>query len=158
MFDVRTAGDMAHIDIIFNFLPNARRHCVSIFYTAAMTRPFRSARSRGNGGMNTRSLTYLQRRKPQSAMSGDFGGHSISSWSFPDADLTGTSTHKIIDTPEAKYRFIFRMSRGRMQLHVYNRWHKKTGTFEKPNKNWRNPRKNIYWQNLKHYHLPFKIQ
>jgi len=21
------------------------------------------------------------------------------------------------------------------------RWHKKTGTFEKPNKNWRNPRK-----------------
>jgi len=24
-------------------------------------------------------------------------------------------------------------------------WHKKTGTFEKPNKNWINPRKKIYW-------------
>jgi len=28
------------------------------------------------------------------------------------------------------------------------RWHKKTETFEKPNKNWRNPRKKIYWQKL----------
>jgi len=25
---------------------------------------------------------------------------------------------------------------------------KKTGTFEKPNKNWRNPRKKNYWQKL----------
>jgi len=24
----------------------------------------------------------------------------------------------------------------------------KTGTFEKPNKNWRNPRKKIYWQKM----------
>jgi len=24
---------------------------------------------------------------------------------------------------------------------IYTGWHKKTGTFEKPNKNWRNPRK-----------------
>jgi len=30
-----------------------------------------------------------------------------------------------------------------------------TGTFEKPNKNWRNPRKKIYWQKLNHYNLPF---
>ena len=37
-------------------------------------------------------------------------------------------------------------------------WHKKTGTFENPNKNWRNPRKNIYWQKLNHYNLPFKRQ
>ena len=36
--------------------------------------------------------------------------------------------------------------------------HKKTGTFEKPNKNWRNPRKKIYWQKLNHYNLPFKRQ
>ena len=35
---------------------------------------------------------------------------------------------------------------------------KKTGTFEKPNKNWRNPRKKIYWQKLNHYNLPFKRQ
>ena len=37
-------------------------------------------------------------------------------------------------------------------------WHKKTGTFEKPNKNWRNPRKKVYWQKLNHYNLPFKGQ
>jgi len=30
-------------------------------------------------------------------------------------------------------------------------WYKKTGTFEKPNKNWRNPRKKMYWQKLNHY-------
>ena len=34
----------------------------------------------------------------------------------------------------------------------------KKGTFEKPNKNWRNPRKKIYWQKLKRYNLPFKRQ
>ena len=34
----------------------------------------------------------------------------------------------------------------------------KTGTFEKPNKNWRNPRKKICWQKLNHYNLPFKRQ
>ena len=37
-------------------------------------------------------------------------------------------------------------------------WHKKGGTFEKPNKNWRNPTTTkIYWQKLNHYYLPFKI-
>ena len=35
---------------------------------------------------------------------------------------------------------------------------KKMGTFEKPNKNWRNPKKKIYWQKLNHYNLPFKRQ
>jgi hypothetical protein len=35
----------------------------SIFFTAAMIRAFRSARSRGNGGTNIRSLTYPQRKK-----------------------------------------------------------------------------------------------
>jgi len=34
-------------------------------------------------------------------------------------------------------------------------WHKKTGTFEKPNKNWRNPRKKIYWEKLNHYNNSF---
>ena len=29
---------------------------------------------------------------------------------------------------------------------------------EKPNKNWRNPRKKIYWQKLYHYNFPFKRQ
>jgi len=57
----------------------------SIFFTAAMIRAFRSARSRGNSGTNTRSLTYPQRKKSQGIMSGDLGGHSISGWSFPDA-------------------------------------------------------------------------
>ena len=41
--------------------------------------------------------------------------------------------------------------------HIY-RVTQKTGTFEKPNKNWRNPRKKIYWQKLNHYNLPFKRQ
>ena len=49
-----TTGDRTHIDTIFKFLPHA---CVnmgaSIFFTAAMIRAFRSARSRGNGGTNT---------------------------------------------------------------------------------------------------------
>ena len=42
--------------------------------------------------------------------------------------------------------------------HVYTdtEWHKKRGTFEKPNKNWINPRKKIYWQKFNHYNLPFK--
>jgi len=35
----------------------------SIFFTAAMIRVFRSVTSRGNGGTNTRSLTYPQRKK-----------------------------------------------------------------------------------------------
>jgi len=34
--------------------------------------------------------------------------------------------------------------------YVCTGWHKKTGTFEKPNKNWRNPRKKIYWHKLNH--------
>ena len=33
----------------------------------------------------------------------------------------------------------------------------KKRTFEKPNKNWRNPRKK-YWQKLNYYNLPFKRQ
>ena len=35
----------------------------SILFTAAMIRDFRSARSRGNGGTNTRSLTRPQGKK-----------------------------------------------------------------------------------------------
>ena len=54
MFDVCTTGDTAYIDTIFKFLPHT---CVSrdasIFFTAAMIRTFRSARSLGNGGTNT---------------------------------------------------------------------------------------------------------
>ena len=41
---------------------------------------------------------------------------------------------------------------------LYRVTQKKTGTFEKPNKNWRNPRKKNYWQKLNHYNLPFKRQ
>ena len=51
MFDVCTT---AHIDTIFKFLSNTRVNMgASIFFTAAMTRAFRSARSRDNGGTNT---------------------------------------------------------------------------------------------------------
>jgi len=38
---------------------------------------------------------------------------------------------------------------------VFYRVTQKTWTFEKPNKNWRNPRKKNYWQKLNHYNLPF---
>ena len=57
----------------------------SIFYTDALIPAFSSARSGGNGGTNTRSLTYPPRKKSQGVMSGDFGGHSVSGWLFPDA-------------------------------------------------------------------------
>jgi hypothetical protein len=40
--------------------------CASIFFIAA--------RSRVNGGTNTRSLTYAQRKKSQGVMTGDLGG------------------------------------------------------------------------------------
>jgi len=40
-------------------------------------------------------------------------------------------------------------------MYLYTGWHKKMGTFEKPNRNWRNPRKKMYWQKLNHYNLPF---
>ena len=54
MFDVCTTGDTAHIDTIFKILPHTRVNMgASIFFTAAMTLAFRSARSRDNGGTNT---------------------------------------------------------------------------------------------------------
>ena len=65
MFDVCTTGDTAHNDTIFKFLPHTRNMGASIFFTAAMIRSFRSTKSRGNGGTNTRSLTYPQRKKSQ---------------------------------------------------------------------------------------------
>jgi hypothetical protein len=56
MFDVYIMGDTAHIATIFKFLPHTHVNMgVSIFFTAAMIRAFRSARSRGNGGTNIRS-------------------------------------------------------------------------------------------------------
>jgi len=58
MFDVCTTGDTAHIDTIFKFLPHTRVNMgASIFFTATMIHAFRSARSRDNGGTNTRSLS-----------------------------------------------------------------------------------------------------
>jgi len=54
MFDVCTTGDTTHIDTIFKFLPHTHVNMgASIFFTAAVIRAFRSARSRGNGGTNT---------------------------------------------------------------------------------------------------------
>jgi len=54
MFDVCTAGDTAHIDTIFKFLPHTSVNMgTSIFFTAAMIRAFMSAVSCGNGGTNT---------------------------------------------------------------------------------------------------------
>ena len=46
--------DTAHIDTIFKFLPQTRVNMgASIFFTAAIIRAFRSARSRGSDGTNT---------------------------------------------------------------------------------------------------------
>ena len=54
MFDVCTTGDTAHIGTLFKFLPHTRVNMgASIFFTAAMIRAFRSARSRGNGALRT---------------------------------------------------------------------------------------------------------
>ena len=76
-----TTGDTAHIDTIFKLLPHTCQHGC----TAAMIRIFRSARSHGNGGTNTRSLTYPQRKNHRGNFLGDLQGRSISGWSFPDA-------------------------------------------------------------------------
>ena len=53
MFDVCTTGDTAHIDTIFKFCHTRVNMGASIFFTAAMIRAFRSARSLDNGGTNT---------------------------------------------------------------------------------------------------------
>jgi hypothetical protein len=77
----------------------------SIFFTAAMIRAFRSARSRGNGGTNTRSLTYPHRKKSQGVTSGDLGDHSISGWSFPDTrriQRPGKISFKYWDEPRSR--------------------------------------------------------
>jgi len=48
-FDMCTTGDTAHIDIRYSSSCHTRVNMVaSIFFTAAMIRAFRSARSRGN--------------------------------------------------------------------------------------------------------------
>ena len=41
--------------------------------------------------------------------------------------------------------------RGSEKKGGHTEWNKKNGTFENPNKNWRNPRKKIYSQKLNHY-------
>ena len=73
MFDVCTSGDTAHIDTILKFLPHTRVNMgASIFFTVAMIPAFRSARSRGNGGMNTRVFIISPEEKNSlSVMSGD---------------------------------------------------------------------------------------
>jgi hypothetical protein len=54
MFDVCTTGDTAQTDTIFKFLPHTRVNTgASIFFTAAVIRAFRSARSCGSGGTYT---------------------------------------------------------------------------------------------------------
>jgi hypothetical protein len=72
MFDVCTTSDTAHIDTIFKFLSHTHVNMgASIFFTAAMIRAFRLARSRGNGATNTRTLTYPQRIESHGVMLGD---------------------------------------------------------------------------------------
>jgi hypothetical protein len=53
MFDVCTTGDTAHIDTYSSSCHTHVNMGVSIFFTAAMIRAFRSARSRGSGGTYT---------------------------------------------------------------------------------------------------------
>ena len=55
MFDVRTAGDTA-VRTSARYSSSCHTHVnmgAPVFFTAAMIRAFRSARSRGNGGTNT---------------------------------------------------------------------------------------------------------
>jgi hypothetical protein len=59
-----------------------------IFFTAAMIHAFRSARSRGNGGMNTWSLTYPQRKKSQDIMKGILGVIAIVDGHFQTCALS----------------------------------------------------------------------
>jgi hypothetical protein len=72
----------------------------SILFTAAMIRAFRSARSRGNGGTNKRSLTYFQGKKTQGVMSGDFGGHNISGCHFQKHALSNVPVKLCSGTDE----------------------------------------------------------
>jgi hypothetical protein len=65
MFDVCTTGDMAQIDTIISSCHTRINMGASIFFTASMIRAFRSARSRGNCGTNTRSLTLHEMRVAQ---------------------------------------------------------------------------------------------
>ena len=65
--------------------PTRANMVASIFFTATVIRAFRSARSRGNGGTNTRSLTYSKRKKITERNGRGHRGHSIRGWSFPDA-------------------------------------------------------------------------
>jgi len=54
IFDVCTTGDTVHVDTMFKFLPHTHvNKGASIFFTAAMIRAFRSARSRDNGTLRT---------------------------------------------------------------------------------------------------------
>ena len=73
MFDVCTTGDTAHIDTIFKFLPHTRQHgCIDILH-CCNDPCLRSARSRGNGGTNTGSLTYPQRKNHRASYQGTSG-------------------------------------------------------------------------------------
>jgi hypothetical protein len=73
MFDVYTMGDAAVI-VRKSGSSHTYNTGASIFFTVAVIRAFSSVRSRGDGGTNTRSLIYPQRKKSQVIMSGDLGG------------------------------------------------------------------------------------
>ena len=73
MFDGSTTGDIVHIDTIFKFLPHTRQHgCIDILH-CCNDPCLRSARSRGNGGTNTGSLTYPQRKNHRASYQGTSG-------------------------------------------------------------------------------------
>jgi hypothetical protein len=81
MFDMCTKSDTAHSGRIFKILPHTHTHThthvnmgASVFFTAAMIRAFRSARSRDNIGANIQYVTYPQRKILQGVMSKDLGG------------------------------------------------------------------------------------
>jgi len=59
-FDVCPMSDTAHSDTIFQFLPHTHVNIgASVFFTAAMIRAFRAARSRDNGRTNTVHEMYV---------------------------------------------------------------------------------------------------
>ena len=85
---------------------------------------------------------------------------SVRGWYCPQKWLTYSSTTHKEEMPCEKqdiFICVFRLTNHSTKFDG-TEWHKKKGTLEKPNKNWRNPRKKNYWQKLNHYNLHFKRQ
>ena len=82
-------------------------------------------------------------------------------WSHPNYSWCSSmdhSAHYVVELFPSSDLSVYMPTNWIFLLQHSTGWHKKTRTFEKPNKNWRNPRKKNYWQKMNHYNLPFKRQ